>query len=319
MTEPRIVFMGTPEFAVTTLKALLDAGKQVVGVITVPDKPAGRGQQLQESAVKKFAMERNIQVLQPVKLKDPSFLEELKALRADLQIVVAFRMLPEVVFSMPRLGTFNLHASLLPHYRGAAPINWAVINGERKSGVTTFFLDKEIDTGKVIYRKEVEIDPDDTAGCLHDKLMVTGAELVVKTVDDIRDGKVEPVDQETFRFDSEELKHAPKLFRETCRIKWDEPADHVFNFIRGLSPYPAAYTELVSPDGAVHHFKIYFGKVVDENGLPGTIRLNGNKHLVICCGVKAFEATDVQIAGKKRMLTPDFLRGFTINENWKVN
>lgn len=316
MKEPRIVFMGTPEFAVTILKTLLDAGKNIVGVITVPDKPAGRGQQVQESAVKKFASERGLKILQPVKLKDPQFIEELKELKPDLQVVVAFRMLPEAVFALPPLGTFNLHASLLPQYRGAAPINWAVINGEIKTGVTTFFLDKEIDTGKVIHREVVEIGHEDTAGTLHDKLMLAGAELVLKTVNDIRDEKISLISQDQLISTGEVLKPAPKIFRETCRIKWEEDAENVYNFIRGLSPYPGAFTEVFSPDGKAHQLKVFFGRRSQETGLPGTIVMKSNKALTICCGKGSIDLIDVQIAGKKRMMVSDFLRGFNINENW---
>lgn len=317
MKEPRIVFMGTPDFAVGCLKALHEAGKNIAGVITVPDKPAGRGQQVQQSAVKQYALEKGLTILQPEKLKDPAFLEELRALNADLQIVVAFRMLPEVVWSMPPLGTFNLHASLLPQYRGAAPINRAVMNGEKVTGVTTFFLDKEIDTGKVIFREEVQIGEDETAGELHDRLMDIGARLVVRTVDAIRDEQVKPVAQEELI--SGELKHAPKIFREDCRIDWRKDVQHNYNFIRGLSPYPAAYTELQGPAGEKIQLKIYKASVYNNERLQsGSIRVKDKKELYIACSDGELKIDDLQLAGKKRMRTEDFLRGFIINENWKA-
>lgn len=318
MKEPRIVFMGTPEFAVASLKGLVDAGKNIVGVITVPDKPAGRGQQLQQSAVKKFATEIGLKVLQPEKLKDPQFLEELRALQADLQIVVAFRMLPEVVWRMPPMGTFNLHGSLLPQYRGAAPINWAVINGESKTGVTTFFLDKEIDTGKILFKKEITIGPEETAGEVHDRLMEIGAQLVIETVDAITNGAIKPVDQSEFFNKPEELKHAPKIFRETCKVDWNRPATEVHNLIRGLSPYPAAFTEIITSEGVRHQLKIFRSEIVSKHGTPGSLSVPNGKELIIYCGKDALKLLDLQISGKKRMPTADFLRGFSIAESWKA-
>jgi methionyl-tRNA formyltransferase len=318
MKEPRIIFMGTPDFAVASLKALIDAKKNVVAVITSPDKPAGRGQQVQQSAVKKYAVENDLLVLQPEKLKNEEFLKQLKDLKADLQIVVAFRMLPEVVYAMPPMGTFNLHASLLPQYRGAAPINWAIINGESETGVTTFFLDKEIDTGKIIFRETTNISEEDNVGTLHDRLMEIGASLVVKTVDAIRDGTVELKSQDEFYSDESELKHAPKIFRETCRIDWNMENDQVFNFIRGLSPYPAAFTELVGPDENRIQLKVFSTKKSDHSGTPGTLVLQNNRSLHVHCGKGSLELADVQLAGKKRMPAADFLRGFSINESWHL-
>ena len=305
----RIIFMGTPEFAVASLKSLLEAGEEVVAVVTAPDKPAGRGQKLHQSAVKTFAVSRSIPVLQPLKLRDPAFLDELNALKADLQVVVAFRMLPEVVWNMPPQGTVNLHASLLPQYRGAAPINHAVINGETESGVTTFFLQHEIDTGNILFTQKVSIEPDDTAGDLHDKLMVVGASLLVKTVRAIAEGKVESVPQERLA-EGVTLKHAPKIFKEDCRIDWHKPVDEVFNLIRGLSPYPTAYTEL---DG--HTLKIFkASKVKNLPGQPaGSYITDGISFLKFACPDGYIELQEVQLAGRKRMNILAFLRGYRPN------
>ncbi|HCO66918.1 MAG TPA: methionyl-tRNA formyltransferase, partial [Dysgonomonas sp.] len=234
----RIVFMGTPDFAVASLKNLVDNNYTIAGVITMPDKPAGRGHKLQYSAVKQYALDNNLPLLQPEKLKDESFLESLKSWKADLQIVVAFRMLPEVVWNMPRFGTFNLHASLLPQYRGAAPINWAIINGEKETGVTTFFLTHEIDTGKIILQKKVPIMEEDNAGIIHDKLMNIGAGLVCKTVDLLLENKIDGIPQDNLISDENELKPAPKIFKETCKIDWNKSSASIHNLIRGLSPHP---------------------------------------------------------------------------------
>ena len=254
----RIVYMGTPDFAVESLRALVEGGYNIVGVITMPDKPVGRhGSVLQASPVKQYAVSKELPVLQPEKLKDEAFLSELRALKADLQIVVAFRMLPEVVWNMPRLGTFNLHASLLPQYRGAAPINWAVINGDTETGATTFFLTHEIDTGKIIRQKHLPIADTDDVGIVHDSLMTMGAGLVLETVDLLLEGKADAVPQEEFYKDPSELRPAPKIFKETCRIDWHQPVKRIYDFIRGLSPYPAAWTEIVSPEGVRTTLKIY--------------------------------------------------------------
>ena len=265
--------MGTPEFAVESLKHLVEGGYNVVGVITMPDKPAGRGHKIQFSSVKEYAISQGLPLLQPEKLKDETFLTELKAWNADLQIVVAFRMLPEVVWDMPRLGTFNLHASLLPQYRGAAPINWAIINGDKETGATTFFLTHGIDTGKIIMQKRIPIADNDNAGTVHDRLMVMGASMVTETVDAILDGRVSPVDQESVNV-NEPLRPAPKIFKETCRIDWNKSAKDIFNFIRGLSPYPAAWCEWEAPDQTVYTVKIFETEVINTtNGKPGTLYL----------------------------------------------
>jgi methionyl-tRNA formyltransferase len=304
----RIVFMGTPDFAVESLKTLVENDNRIVGVITAPDKPAGRGQKLRPSPVKTYAISQNLPVLQPLKLKDPAFLEELKALKADLQIIVAFRMLPEVVWNMPRLGSFNLHASLLPQYRGAAPINWAVINGEEITGVTTFFLQHEIDTGNIILQKEVEISPSDNAGNVHDKLMLTGAQLVLETVHAIESGTVHPVPQP----ESEaELKAAPKLFKEDCRINWELPARQINNLVRGLSPYPAAWTEIKDRNGTRHSFKIFDTYILKNTSLPvGSIETDNKTFIHIGTSSEALSVNRLQLAGKKQMAVGDFLRGF---------
>ncbi|MEO6522360.1 MAG: methionyl-tRNA formyltransferase [Mucilaginibacter sp.] len=301
----KIIFMGTPEFAVASLDALVKSGFDIVGVITAPDKPAGRGQKLNESAVKQYAVANGLKVLQPEKLKNPEFLTELKALQADLQVVVAFRMLPEVVWSMPPKGTINLHGSLLPHYRGAAPINWAVINGELFSGVSTFFLKQEIDTGDILFTETVPIAENDTAGDLHDTLMEVGAKLLVKTVKAIETGNYTEQPQEHLT-EGVELKHAPKLFKETCQIDWVQPIDKVFNLIRGLSPYPTAYTQL---NGKV--FKIFKAEKNDsEPGISAGGFLTDNKtFLKFACTDGFICPTDVQLEGKKRMGIEEFLRG----------
>lgn len=309
--ELRIVFMGTPDFAVASLKQLVDGGYKVVGVITAPDRPAGRGKQLSESAVKKYAVENGLKVLQPEKLKNPDFLEELRALKADLQVVVAFRMLPEVVWDMPRLGTFNLHGSLLPQYRGAAPLNWAIINGETKTGVTTFLLDREIDTGKILFKKEIDIWENDTVGSIHDALMEIGAKLVAETVDALAEGNVKAISQEELAT-ATEIKHAPKIFKEDCKIDWTKDVETVRNLVRGLSPYPAAWTNLVHTKTSQEiSTKIFFALHTDgKTGQPGTIETDGKTFLKVACGSGWLQITDLQIAGKKRMKADEFLRGF---------
>lgn len=314
----RIVYMGTPEFAVEPLDRLVKRGYKVVGVVTVADKPSGRGLKVNESAVKQYAVKNGIPVLQPVRLKDPEFLEALKAWKADMFVVVAFRMLPEEVWSMPRLGTFNLHAALLPQYRGAAPINWAVINGERMTGVTTFMIDKDIDTGGIIYRQECRIDPEDTAGDVHDKLMEIGAELVVQTVEGLIQNNVETRVQRSFIQGSEVLKPAPKLTRELCRIDWTRSSRDVHNLIRGLSPYPAAFTELVDGDGGCHPLKIYRSERLDMKGAPGEILTDGRTYLAIAAADGAVGLKEIQLAGKKRMDIKAFLLGFRDIDKYKV-
>jgi methionyl-tRNA formyltransferase len=304
----RVIFMGTPEFAVASLKAIIDAGFNVVGVVTAPDRPAGRGQKVQESDVKQFAKSLNVPVLQPEKLKNPEFIEQLKELNADLQVVVAFRMLPEVIWSMPRMGTINLHASLLPQYRGAAPINWAIINGDTKTGVTTFFIEKEIDTGKIIYSGEVEIIETDNAGTLHDKLMITGANLLVRTINAIKDNNYPQVDQVV----SGSLSAAPKIFKETCRVNWADDIEKTYNFIRGLSPYPAAWTVLQDSDGETLSVKVFesIKEPVNHNLPSGIIVSDDKTYIKVALAGGYLYITNLQLEGKKRLTVEEFLRGF---------
>ena len=332
----RIVYMGTPEFAVKPLDTLVRNGYKIVGAVTVADKPAGRGLKMNESAVKQYAVAHGIPVLQPARLKDPEFLEALRAWKADLFVVVAFRMLPEEVWSMPRLGTFNLHAALLPQYRGAAPINWAVINGEKMSGVTTFMIDKDIDTGGIIFRQECRIRPDETAGELYDELMEIGSDLVLQTVEALIQHNVELRVQRSFIQGSEELRPAPKLTKELCRIDWTQPTDKIYNLIRGLSPYPAAFTELApssfagstsssfagstgeSPRESLS-LKIYRAeKRPDLKAAPGTVLSDGKSWLAIATGDGALSLTDIQLAGKKRLPAAEFLKGFRDPESWRA-
>ena len=314
----KIVYMGTPDFAVEPLRCLVEGGYNVVGVITMPDKPAGRGHKIQYSPVKQYALEHNLPLLQPVKLKDEAFIEALRAWKADLQIVVAFRMLPEVVWAMPPLGTFNLHASLLPQYRGAAPINWAVINGDTETGITTFFLKHEIDTGEVIQQVRIPIADTDDVGIVHDKLMVLGGKLVVETVDAILAGTVHSVPQETLI--TEELRPAPKIFKDTCRIRWDQPVKRVYDFVRGLSPYPAAWTELRKPDGSVETLKIFqTAKIEQAHQLPtGTIRTDGKTYLRVAVLGGFIDVLSLQLPGKKRLPVAELLRGYHITEEYKM-
>jgi methionyl-tRNA formyltransferase len=316
----RIVYMGTPEFAVESLRRLVEGGYNVVAVVTMPDKPVGRHQDvLQASAVKQYALQVGLPVLQPVKLKDPEFVEELRSYRADLQIVVAFRMLPEIVWNMPSIGTFNLHASLLPQYRGAAPINWAIINGEKETGVTTFFLTHEIDTGAIIHQKRVPIAETDDAGTVHDRLMELGGSLVIETVEDILRDDVHPVPQEQLTADVQ-LRPAPKIFKETCRIDWNKPMDDIYNFVRGLSPYPAAWTEMEDEQGTRRVLKIFATeKVVEEHQYePGTVVTDGRTYFYVAVQGGYLSLTILQIAGKKRMPVSDFLRGFRVENALKL-
>lgn len=308
----RIVYMGTPDFAVESLRALVEGGYQVVAVVTMPDKPMGRhGSVLQSSPVKKYAESVGLPVLQPEKLKEEAFLTELRSYQADLQIVVAFRMLPEVVWNLPRLGTFNLHASLLPQYRGAAPINWSVINGDTETGVTTFFLSHEIDTGKIIRQKRLPIADTDDVETVHDALMVMGAGLVTETVDLILADKAEATPQEAFYTDASELRPAPKIFKETCRIQWNQPLKQVYDFIRGLSPYPAAWTELIAANGTKQVLKIYQSeKIIESHSLPvGSIRSDKKSFLDVAVPDGFLRLHSLQLAGKKRMNITDFLNG----------
>lgn len=312
----RIVFMGTPDFAVESLRVLVENDYNVVGVITMPDKPAGRGHKIQFSAVKKYALEKGLPLLQPEKLKDEIFLADLKALEADLQIVVAFRMLPEVVWDMPRLGTFNLHASLLPQYRGAAPINWAIINGDQETGATTFFLTHEIDTGKIILQEKIKIGEADNAGKIHDELMMMGGQLVKKTVDLILEGKVEAVEQEQFIEDENSLRAAPKIFKDTCRIDWNKSVKDIYNYIRGLSPYPAAWTELYVKDKEPQMVKIYSSSMLNDiKELPvGTIITDNKTYLNVVCSDGMISVGEIQFAGKRAMKIDEVLRGYKIEE-----
>lgn len=308
--------MGTPDFAVESLRCLVEGGYNVVGVVTMPDKPMGRHQDvLQPSAVKQYAVEQGLKVLQPEKLKDECFLQELRALNADLQIVVAFRMLPEVVWNMPRLGTFNLHASLLPQYRGAAPINWAVINGDKETGITTFFLQHEIDTGEVIQQVRIPIEDTDNVGIVHDKLMLLGGKLVTETVDNIIAGNIHPVPQEEMTTD-EPLRPAPKIFKETCRIDWNKTVKQVYDFVRGMSPYPAAWTEMNDASGKKYTLKIYaaskeFCQHKEPNGL---IVSDGKSYMKVALQDGYLCLQEIQLVGKKRMKVDEFLRGFRITE-----
>lgn len=306
----RIVFMGTPDFAVASLRRLVEAGCDVVAVITAPDKPAGRGGHLQQSAVKRYALSVGLPVLQPEKLKNAEFFEELRRYRADLQVVVAFRMLPEVVWAMPPKGTFNLHASLLPQYRGAAPINWAVINGETETGVTTFFIQQEIDTGPLLFQETQPIHPDDTAGTLHDRLMEQGADLVLRTVQAIESGDYREIPQPEA---GEGLKKAPKMFRETCEIRWDQPAEVIRNFVRGLAPYPAAWTALAGKNCKVFRVAVAEGQGQGAGGQePGQIETDHRHYLRFRCADGWVAVEELQLEGKKRMGIEEFLRGMKL-------
>jgi methionyl-tRNA formyltransferase len=307
----RIAFMGTPDFAVASLNALVNAGCNIVGVITAPDKPAGRGMQLQQSAVKKYAGEKGLNILQPEKLKNPLFIEELKALNADMQIVVAFRMLPEIVWAMPPMGTINVHASLLPQYRGAAPINWAIINGEKETGITTFKLQQEIDTGNILMQEKISIDENETAGELHDALKLLGADVLIKTIDGLINKTLNEVSQSEIRTPESEIKLAPKINTETCTIDWNKNVDNIFNLIRGLSPFPTAFTHLHDK-----MLKIYSAKkeITDHHHANGEALSDGKTYLKFACTNGFIHCTDIQLQGKKRMLIEDFLRGYRMNK-----
>ncbi len=310
----RIVFMGTPDFAVATLKALVDGGYNVVAVVTQPDKPVGRhGSVLQASAVKQYAQTVGLPVLQPVKMKDPVFVEELRSFSANLQIVVAFRMLPEIVWNMPEYGTFNVHAALLPQYRGAAPINWAVINGETLTGVTTFFLDKDIDTGRIIMQLPFDIKPDFDAGDVYDGLMTLGVEICLKTLDKIVEsgGRPETMPQEKLIETGTELQTAPKIFKETCMIDWNKPAINIHNFVRGLSPMPGAWTTFVTPDGKETVMKVYRTELSadTEEAIAGTVKVKNKSMGIVTGDGNVLTVAELQLAGKKRMAARDFLNG----------
>lgn len=307
----RIVFFGTPDFAVESLDRLVKGAYNIVGVVTMPDKPAGRGHKMYQSPVKEYAISHGLKLMQPVSLKDPSFIEELRSLNADLQIVIAFRMMPEIVWNMPPLGTFNLHASLLPKYRGAAPINWAVMNGDKETGVTTFFLKHEIDTGDIIQQERITVVETDNVGVVHDKLMMLGAGMVVETVDAIIAGTVKPIPQEQLLNKDEEPTPAPKIFKETCEIDFSRSAQDVYNHIRGLSPYPAAWTTIKDSSGTEFTLKIFETELPSDKiiGEPGTIKITKDT-LTFACAGGSVEVKSLQLAGKKRMTTAEFLRGF---------
>ena len=321
--------MGTPDFAVEALRQLVEGGYNVVGVITMPDKPAGRGHKIQYSPVKQYALEQNLPLLQPEKLKDEAFVEALREWKADLQIVVAFRMLPEVVWNMPRLGTFNLHASLLPQYRGAAPINWAVINGDTETGITTFFLKHEIDTGEVIQQVRVPIADTDNVEVVHDKLMMLGGKLVLETVDAILNGMVKPIPQEEMAVVGE-LRPAPKIFKETCRIDWNQPVKKIYDFIRGLSPYPAAWSELIASEKESVVVKIFeVEKIVKKNDKRcrnsrgrfckvGSIETDGKKYIKVSVPGGFVSILSLQLPGKKRLKIDELLRGYHLEDGCKM-
>jgi methionyl-tRNA formyltransferase len=307
----RIVFMGTPAFATASLEALIDAGEDIVAVVTAPDKEAGRGRKIRQSDVKQFALSRKLQILQPRNLKSDEFLSELRKLKPNLIVVVAFRMLPKKVWEIPEYGTINLHASLLPQYRGAAPINWAIINGEKETGVTTFFINQNIDTGDLIMQESITIGENDNAGTLHDRLMKLGAGVLVDTVKAIANGEAPGIPQE----DEIELKSAPKIFKEDTRIKWDQSAQEVHNFIRGLSPYPSASCCIEDKDGKTN-LKVFEARPGERcgEGKAGVIRLDDKKHIYVACSDRWIELREIQPAGKRRMLVSDYLNGTSLSE-----
>ena len=315
----KIIFLGTPSFAVPSLDILYSNGYTIPAVITAPGKPAGRGLHIKHSPVKIYADEKGIKTFQPLKLNDPEFIAEIKNLEPDLMVVVAFRMLPEMLWQLPRLGTFNLHGSLLPQYRGAAPINRAIMNGETETGVTTFFLKHEIDTGNVVFRKQVPIMPNETAGELHDKMMYTGAKLVLDTVQAIEAGSIRMIDQHELISKGEILKPAPKIFPADCQINWQTGASIIHNQVRGLSPFPGAFTYLVDTNGNRIHLKIYRTLVSDvvPMALPGEISIQHNK-LFICCAQGVIEILELQQEGKKKMSAADFIKGFRTEKGWKA-
>ncbi len=317
----RIIYMGTPDFAVAPLKELIENQYNVVAVVTAPDKPAGRGKKLRASAVKQFAEKHNLNILQPEKLKDPGFNKQLQDLKPDLNIVVAFRMLPKQVWQLPKLGTFNLHASLLPQYRGAAPINWAIINGETKTGLTTFLIDDQIDTGQIILQEEMEIDYKDNVGSLHDKMMIKGAKLVLETVNLLAEGNFKPIPQNALIKDVSQLKAAPKIFKDDCKINWQQNGAKIYNFIRGLSPYPAAWTIFQNINGdKILSAKIFEAEYLNEKHemLTGDIDSDKKTYLHIAVPDGFIAIKSIQLEGKKRLNIEDFLRGFDI-ENYLID
>jgi len=308
--------MGTPEFAVPSLEVLVQNNFNVVGVITAVDKPSGRGKKVNISAVKKYALAHNLNILQPTNLKDPEFIKELELLKPDIQLVVAFRMLPEVVWSIPPLGTFNIHASLLPQYRGAAPINHAIINGETETGLSSFLLKKEIDTGDIIHQVKTQITPSQSAGELHDHLMMMSPSLVLKTIESLLKGNILLKPQKT---SGTIIKTAPKIFKKDCRINWNKSSIEIFNFIRGFSPYPCSFTQLVSPQGKTFKTKIFKADqiTIDKQMIPGTILTDGINHLNIYCLEGCLSILEIQLEGKRKMPIKDFLRGFTMDDKWR--
>lgn len=309
---PRIIFMGTPEFAVASLDALVQSGYNIITVITAPDKPAGRGMKMNESAVKKYAVEKGLKLLQPEKLKNPDFVEELRLLKADIQVVVAFRMLPEMVWNMPPMGTINVHGSLLPQYRGAAPINWAVINGENETGVTTFKLQHEIDTGNILMQESFAIGENETAGEVHDRMKEIGAQLLVKTIKGLADNELIEKPQkliETSELTAVELRHAPKIFTETCRINWNKPVAAIHNLVRGLSPFPGAFTLLNGKTFKIFRAIKITGKT---NRQPGEYDTDGKSFIRFAAGDGWLELQEIQLEGKKRMTIAEFLRGYKL-------
>lgn len=318
MDKLRIIYFGTPEFAASQLEAILAAGFDVAAVVTMPDKPAGRGRKIQCSEVKKTALEHDLPILQPEKLKDPQFLETLASYKANLFIVVAFRMLPAVVWQMPKYGTFNLHASLLPQYRGAAPINFAIINGETETGLTTFFLNEEIDKGAVIMRKHIAIRPDETAGELHDELMALGNQVVVETIQKIQQGDIQALEQNKIEHD--ELKPAPKITKEFCKVDWKQSGHSIYNHVRGLSPYPAAHTQLCSQNGEVLDLKIFACTFSPDrnNDCIGSVSTDNKDYLKVVVNDGFIFLTEIQQAGKKRMSIADFLRGTQFGDTWNA-
>lgn len=312
--------MGTPEFAVSSLEILIKSGFNVVAVITAPDKPAGRGQKIKQSAIKEFAIKQQIKILQPTNLKDSNFISELKALNADLQIVVAFRMLPEIIWDMPKLGTYNLHASLLPKYRGAAPINWAIINNEKETGVTTFKIKQAIDTGNILYREKINLNSDITAGELHDQLMKIGAELLHKTVVEINKNFIEGNELNFISQNDENTDHAPKITKELCKINWNKSGDEIYNLIRGLSPYPTAMAYLNNGDDKPSIIKIYNSsfKIIEHDYDNGLLNTDNKTFLNAYCKNGIIQINDLQIEGKKRLLIADFLRGTKLTAGAKL-
>ena len=317
--ELRIIYMGTPQFAVEPLRAIVHAGYNVLAVITAPDKPAGRGQKIHFSAVKEFALENNLRILQPEKLKDPGFIAELKSLNANLQVVVAFRMLPEIVWQMPEYGTLNLHASLLPQYRGAAPINHAIINGETETGLTTFFIEQEIDTGNIILSRKLPILPSDDAGKLHDKLMVAGGDVMLETLKLIETGNIKAQRQENILPGKTVLNPAPKIFKNDCKIHWAYPCIKIHNLVRGLSPFPGAFSSLITDNMVMKQIKILKTsfQLTETSGLPGTIITDNKSSFSVVAGDGIIRIEELQLEGKKRMTTAEFLRGIHISGHFR--